>query len=147
MTTYNNHYMIYFKTKTMKHKTRISPNSIEAFKELDLGKRQTEVFDCIKKTGSITAKGIAFFMHVEINKITGRVNELMHKHLIKIKSTVKDKSTANARVNLYSIRKESDPLNVFEKSWEEKFNELVQMLEDQHPDVLHKYNALYNHEI
>ncbi len=71
----------------------------------------------------------------------------MHKQLIKIKSTVKDTITANTRVNLYSIRKESDPLNVFEKSWEEKFNELVQMLDDQHPDVLHKYNALYNHKI
>ena len=131
----------------MNHKTRISPNSIEAFKELNLSKRQTEVLDCIKKTGSITAKGIAYFMHVEINKVTGRINELIHKQLIKIKSTVKDKSTANARVNLYSIRKESDPLNVFEKSWEEKFNELTQMLEAEHPDIMHKYNALERHEL
>lgn len=105
-------------------KTRISPNSLEAFEKVNLSKRQQEVFDTIEEIGSVTAKGIAYSMKVPINKVTGRINELMHKQIIKIDKVGRDVANRRQNVNYYAIRKESDPENIFEKTWEEKYIEL-----------------------
>lgn len=128
-------------------KTRVRPNSIEAFQELNLGKRQEQVLRVIKETGSITAKGIAFALKLKINQVTGRVDELRHKQLIKIEKVGKDFAGSKTRVNYYAVRKETDPLNVFEQSWEEKYNELHLWLREENFDLFHKFNALVNHEL
>ncbi len=50
-------------------KTRVSANSVEAFQELNLGKRQEQVLRVIRETGSISSKGIAFALKLKINQV------------------------------------------------------------------------------
>ena len=128
-------------------KTRMTNSSLEALSKLGRETQKEEVLRCIKRIGNVSSKGISFDTGIPINCVVGRVNDLMHSQQVKVVGKTKDVVGAKVDVNLYSIRKESDPLNVFEKSWEEKFNELTQMLKDEHPDILHKYNALYNLEL
>ena len=125
----------------------MSTNSLEAFEKVNLGKRQQEVFEVIESVGSITAKGIAYQMKVPINKVTGRISELMQKQIIKISRIGKDKSGARGNVNYYSIRKEDDRLNVFGRSWEEKYEELRGWLDKKHTGILYEYYATEKHEL
>lgn len=128
-------------------KTRVNSNSIEAFKELNLSPRQEEVYQCIKSTGQITAKGIGYMLSLSINKITGRINELMHKQLIKVEKIVKDKAKKRSRVNQYCIRKETDPLNIFDESWEDRYNSLYYWVRENYPNILHEYFVIEKHEL
>lgn len=116
----------------------MSTNSLEAFAEVELSKRQEEVFEIISSVGEISAKGIAFSMKVPINKVTGRINELMHKQRIKIVRTGKDVA-GGKNVNYYAVRQFEDHLNVFEKSWEEKYKELELWLKIDHSDILEMF--------
>jgi len=134
-----------FNKTTMK--TRVRPNSIEAFQELNLGKRQEQVLRVIKETGNITAKGIAFALKLKINQVTGRITELLHKQLIKIEKIGIDSAGANHRVNYYSVRKETDPKNVFDLSWEDKFNILERWLKENYPATLHEFECVVKHEL
>jgi predicted transcriptional regulator len=128
-------------------KTRINSNSLEAFSKVDLSRRQQQVFNVIKETGTITAKGIAFQLGFTINRVTGRINELMHKQLIREHSTVRDKIGSNTRVNQYCVRKDEDPINVFYESWEEKYSQLETYLKKHHPYILRQFEVLEKHEI
>jgi predicted transcriptional regulator len=128
-------------------KTRVSYNSLLALATVNLSKRQKQVLNCIEETGSITAKGISFMLNLPINHITGRITELMHKQLIRVKTTVKDVTNSSQRVNLYVVREAHDPLNVFEQSWEEKYNDLYDWLKKENPLLLYKYDLLHNHEL
>jgi predicted transcriptional regulator len=128
-------------------RTRVNFNSLLALATVNLSKRQKQVFNCIESTGSITAKGISFMLNLPINHITGRITELMHKQLIRVKTTVKDVTNSSQRVNLYVVREAHDPLNVFEQSWEDKYNELHKWLEKENPLLLYKYDVLQNREL
>lgn len=128
-------------------KTRMSENSLTANAVVDKITQKEIILKCVKRIGEITQKGITYDTGIKRHVVSARVNDLIHDQELKVVGKVPDIAGSTLEVNKYSIRKESDPLNVFEKSWEEKFNELVQMLEDEHPDVLHKYNALYNREL
>ena len=130
-------------------KKRVTATSKEAFAKIQksLGKRQREVFNCIKETGSITAKGISYSLNLPINHITGRISEIMYKQLIRVKGTVKDVSNNSQRVNLYVIRKDNDPLNVFAQSWEDKFSDLTEWLDHEYPHIFYEFEVLINHKI
>ena len=52
----------------------------------------------------------------------------MAKNAIKIEKKGKDYSGSKRRVNYYSVRKETDPLNFIAESWEEKYNKLESWL-------------------
>ena len=128
-------------------KSRVNFNSIEAFKELNLSPRQEEVYNAIKSTGQITAKGVGYMLSLSINQITGRINELMHLNLIKIEKTVKDKTSKRSRVNQYCVRKETDPLNIFDESWEDRYNSLNDWVRENYPNILHEYLVIEKHEL
>ena len=53
--------------------------SIDAYHEIrhELGKRQQLVYDCIKNNGSSTNLEISKIMHLPINSVTPRTNELV----------------------------------------------------------------------
>ena len=127
-------------------KTRINTNSLEAFKSLNLSKRQGEVYAAIKSTGEITSKGLSYALTIPINQITPRVNELLHKQLIRVIGVVQDKANGKS-VSKYAIREAHEPLNVFEQSWESKYTELMEWLEHVHPSVHYQFELLINHKL
>lgn len=60
-------------------KTEIQDTSIDSLSEvknLKIEGRRLQVYDCIKKMGECSNSMIANELHLSINKITGRVNEL-----------------------------------------------------------------------
>ena len=82
--------------------TKMSNNI--ALRELDLSRRQREVFNTIKQIGCVTAKGIAYSQNLSINSITGRIKELMDKNAIKIAYTGKDYYKSKRKVNYYTVK-------------------------------------------
>ena len=128
-------------------KTRMTNSSLEALSKLGRETQKEEVLRCIKRIGKVSSKGISFDTGIPINCVVGRVNDLMHSQQVKVSGKTKDVVGAKVDVSLYSIRKESDPLNVFEKSWEEKFNELDGWLEVNYPWIMHQFESIVKHEI
>lgn len=65
-----------------KHKTM--PTSILAYTEVleNLGERQTQVYCVIRELKSCNNQMIANFLHLPINSITPRVNELRKQHVV-----------------------------------------------------------------
>lgn len=127
-------------------KTRMNQNSLEAF-QTDFSPMQGKVFDCIKEIGCVTAKGVASGLKVPINHVTGRINELMAKNAIKIARNGKDIAGSKRTVCYYSVRNESDPLNIIAESWEEKYNKLEKWLKLNEPETFTKYEILELHEL
>lgn len=68
--------------KKAKHKSM--PTSILAYAEVleNLGERQTQVYSVIRELGSCNNVMIANALHLPINSITPRVNELRKKHIV-----------------------------------------------------------------
>jgi len=60
----------------------VTETSLEAYKDLDLGKRQMEVYNIIKKLGTCNNMMIARDLGLGVNQITGRVNELRNKKFV-----------------------------------------------------------------
>jgi len=69
---------------------RIRQTSLTAYKTVDLGKRQRQVYDCIqllsKKYGNATDKEIQMALGWEINQVVPRRKELYDKHMIVLDS-------------------------------------------------------------
>lgn len=65
-----------------KHKTM--PTSILAYTEVleNLGERQAQVYCVIRELKSCNNQMIANFLHLPINSITPRVNELRKQHIV-----------------------------------------------------------------
>ena len=65
-----------------KHKSL--PTSLLAYADVleELGERQTQVYCVIRNLKSCNNQMIANFLHLPINSITPRVNELRKKHIV-----------------------------------------------------------------
>ena len=74
-------------------------NSLKKLKNLD-GKRKT-VYDIIKSKGKVTNRMIAKTLDWDINRVTGRVSELVDLGKVSSKGTTFDKDT-NRTVTLWS---------------------------------------------
>lgn len=70
-----------------------------------LPEKRAKVYQAIKELGVCTALNIAFFLHVPINEVTGRVRELKDSYLILEAGTVRNKLTKKFNT-LYKIPKE-----------------------------------------
>ena len=72
--------LLWFCYKNRKAKRRgVQSTSIESyykFSEAELGKRQKQVFDCLKLNGPLSNREIAMKLGLPINCITGRMKEL-----------------------------------------------------------------------
>ena len=75
-------------------------NSLKKLKNLD-GKRKT-VYDIIKSKGKVTNRMIAKTLDWDINRVTGRVTELVNKGMVKASGTHFDKQT-NRTVTLWKV--------------------------------------------
>ena len=73
-------------------------NSLKKLKNLD-GKRKT-VYDIIKSKGKVTNRMIAKTLDWDINRVTGRVTELVSRGMVIAEGTHKDKQT-NRTVTLW----------------------------------------------
>lgn len=60
----------------------IQETSLEAYKAVDLPKRETEVYEAIKLLQPCSNQHIAKFLERPINQITGRTNGLYKKGLV-----------------------------------------------------------------
>lgn len=67
-----------------KAKHKIMPSSLLAYSEVleDLSERQTQVYVVIRNLKSCNNQMIAQFLHLPINSITPRVNELRKLHIV-----------------------------------------------------------------
>lgn len=63
-------------------KTCVHPNSIAAYHDVKLSKRQQEVIEALQVLGRATDQQIADYMDFDINRITPRVGELIAKKVI-----------------------------------------------------------------
>jgi len=124
-------------------KTRISNNSLEAFKTCKKETQKETVFKCIKETGKVTQKGISYLTGLARFKVSARVNELLHDQRIKEEpEKVIDTTTSKTPVNIYSVRKQQDPLNKFDESWEDKCKRLETFIKGENPNLLDKFNLV-----
>ena len=80
----------------MIRKTQI--NSLKELKNLD-GKRKT-IYDILKTKGKATNRMIAKALGWDINRVTGRVTELVNLGMVTSNGTYKDKQT-NRTVTLW----------------------------------------------
>ena len=82
----------------------IQETSLEAYESIvpELGKRRQQVYDVITNQEGLCNKEIAEILHLDINCITPRVNELRAEHLVMFHSYKKDEKT-NRRVMTWKI--------------------------------------------
>lgn len=77
----------------------VSYTSRSAYKSLkDLGDKQRVVYEAIKTLRRATNEQIAEHLGWEINRITGRVNELSHYGMVAVDGLGKTKSGRTAKV-------------------------------------------------
>jgi len=69
-------------------KPRTHKNSIKSYHKLDLTTRQAEIVEALKIIGRATDAKIATFLKVSINRVTGRIRELIDKGLVEEIDTV-----------------------------------------------------------
>lgn len=67
-------------------KTKMRATSLSAFADIlqDLGFREMQVFQAIKRLQPCSDKMIAEYLNLKINQVTGRRNALAHYHMIHI---------------------------------------------------------------
>lgn len=87
-------------------KTKVRDTSIEAYNDIkpELNKRQAEVLGVIRRYGKISNRGIARILSLEINQVTGRVNELVKKGSVTTHEKGIDPQTKKT-VHLWEINK------------------------------------------
>ena len=77
-------------------------NRNKSFIQVDKETRQQQVLTILHKFGRCTNNQIAFFMNQPINRITGRVNELVKAGKVIIDGSVRDEET-NRTVTVFKI--------------------------------------------
>ncbi len=77
-------------------------NRNKSFYQVDKETRQQQVLKVLFAYGRLTNSQIAFYMNQPINRITGRVNELVKAGKIIIDGSIKDKET-NRTVTVFKI--------------------------------------------
>lgn len=84
-------------------------NSIEAYESIvdSLNNKQKAVLTTIKKCGRVTRQGVAQVLDWEINRVTGRVKELIEKELIKEDGSVRVQ-TGRSRAILVPVKVEEN---------------------------------------
>lgn len=83
-------------------KTNMNQKSLDAWKDIkdNVSKRQLEVLEAIVDLGTATNRMIARHLGWEINRVTGRVNELTNKGFVKVAGDYLDPET-NKTVNMW----------------------------------------------
>jgi hypothetical protein len=69
----------------------------------------------------------------------------MHLQKLKVVGKVPDIAGSTLEVNKYAIRKETDPLNVFDESWEDKYKQLEKFVINENLWI--KFELLVKHEL
>jgi|SaaInlV_165m_DNA_1040744.scaffolds.fasta_scaffold01294_2 hypothetical protein len=83
----------------------IRQTQVESYEKLqpDLSRRQTEVYDCLKSSrNGLTNRGVAKLLGWDINRVTGRMNELVAKDAVTGDTTVFDSQTQRT-VTLWKV--------------------------------------------
>ena len=81
--------------------------SLLAYKSLkDLGDRQQQVYDAFETLGSASNEQIAEYLHLPIQSVTGRVNELFRYGYLGVEGLTKTRSGRTAK--LWSLRDRND---------------------------------------
>ena len=141
-------------------KTRMKSTSLEANNTVDKPTQKKVILDCIRKVGTITAKGVVWHTKIKINAVSGRINDLLHDQQIKENGKIVD-VVGGVPVTKYAIRKETDPLNVFEPSKDEQLAEtktklsklkithhlVMKYISEKYPDDKFIIDVLINHEL
>ena len=83
-------------------KNNMNQKSLDAWKDIkdNISKRQLEVLEAIMDLGTATNRMIAKHLDWEINRVTGRVNELTNKGFVKVAGDYLDPET-NKTVNMW----------------------------------------------
>jgi hypothetical protein len=126
-------------------KTRMNDSSLEANQIVDKTTQKEIIEQCVKRIGAITQKGISFATGIDRHVVSGRVNDLMHLQKLKVVGKVADIAGSTLEVNKYAIRKETDPLNVFDESWEDKYKQLEKFVINENLWI--KFELLVKHEL
>ena len=86
-------------------KTKMRATSLQSFADIleDLGFREMQVFQAIKKIQPCSDKMIAQYLNLKINQVTGRRNALAHYHMIHIYKKDLDKVAPFKKVIYWSI--------------------------------------------
>lgn len=79
-------------------KTEVHPNSIKSYHSIDLTERQAEVVRVLK-LGPTTDEGIAYSLGITINRVTGRITELIAKTVVEECGSVQGRFGKSVRVN------------------------------------------------
>ena len=79
-------------------KTKVRDTSLEAYNEIksELGKKQLEVLLAIREREPCNNRTIAKYLNWEINRVTGRVNELNLEGLIQAGAKIMDYDTGRS---------------------------------------------------
>jgi|TARA_R100001163_G_scaffold62103_1_gene52589 DNA-binding MarR family transcriptional regulator len=82
---------------------KIRKTQVESLKktQVNIGLKQKTVYSVIKSKGKATNKMIARQLGWDINRVTGRVTELVNKGMVTADGTYKDKET-NRTVTLWT---------------------------------------------
>lgn len=74
---------------------KIRATQVNSLKKLQptVGKKQKTVYGVIKHHSPTTNRNIAHVLGWEINRVTGRVTELVNKGMVKASGTIFDKNT------------------------------------------------------
>ncbi len=82
---------------------KIRKTQVESLKktQVNIGLKQKTVYSVIKSKGKATNKMIARQLGWDINRVTGRVTELVNKGMVTSDGTYKDKET-NRTVTLWT---------------------------------------------
>lgn len=97
----------------------IAETSRSAYKSLkDLGDKQRVVYEAIKTLGRATNEQLAEHLGWEINRITGRVNELSHYGMVAVDGLGKTKSGRSAKIWVVKDLNDSVLLKQFKPTYE-----------------------------
>jgi DNA-binding MarR family transcriptional regulator len=85
---------------------KVRQTQVASFKELQdvISNRQQSVYEALKSLGPSTNRSIAKHLGWDINRVTGRVNELVNLGMVNTNKTILDQET-NRTVTLWKISK------------------------------------------
>lgn len=125
--------------------TNHSTNSLEAFRKQTAQKKERDkdvILNVIAQSSPSSCAYIEIVTGIKHETVSARLRELMQDQKIKVECR-RNNSSGN-KVNYYSIRKHSAPLNVFKKTNKEKVKFLETIL---NPDQRMRLKRFENGEM
>lgn len=118
-------------------------NSLKAFKTINKESIRRKVYLIIKdaheQNNSVSCKDIEHILNLKHETVSPRLTELMQMQVIKVSHSVTNNS--NLKEAAYTLRKDSDPLNVFKPSNKELLKYAKTLMSEDQLKRLKRYES------